>query len=464
MGQPIESAYRPESACAEPVDVAIIGAGFAGLTAARALVDAGLRVTVLEARDRVGGRIHTRRAQDGTPIDVGGQWVGPGQDKVLALAEELGVETFPSFEEGENLCLHNGRLMRFTGLLPPHEPDALAEVEATFQALDILAATVDAEAPWTSPNAAALDSESFDAWILRTAAGDEARFWMRFLARSVLASEARELSLLHVLFYIKAAGGLDALISMGGGAQERRFSLGAQHLAERLADTVRPQLRLNTPVAALAQDGDGVTITTVTGETVRAGHVIMTLPPALAARLRYSPPLPGARDHLAQRMPMGACIKVQCLYPVPFWREEGLSGMAITEDGPVSLIYDNSPAAGTPGILVAFIEGDEAKEWTARTPAERQAAVTRSLVRLFGPRAADMREYIELSWLEEEYARGGYAGVMVPGAWTSLGATLRQPTGRIHWAGTETASRWPGYMDGAIRSGERAAAEILAAR
>ncbi|MQP66244.1 FAD-dependent oxidoreductase [Niveispirillum sp. SYP-B3756] len=441
--------------------VAIIGAGFAGLTAARALQAAGLSVIVLEARDRVGGRIHTRHAPDGTPIDVGGQWVGPTQDKVLALADELGVETFTAYEQGETLYWLEGRRSRCEGMLPPYDEETRVAVEGIFAKLDGLAATVNPEFPWLSPDAQALDSLSFEAWIEQASDVPAARFWMRFLARSVLASDARELSFLHVLCYIRAGGDLRTVISMGGGAQERRFVKGAQHLAEKLADQVRPLIRFNSPVRAIAQDEKGVTIQ-YAGGSVKADRVIVTLPPALAGRLNYSPALPGPRDYLTQRMPMGACIKIQFFYDAPFWRAEGLSGMAVSDEGPMSLTYDNSPAVGTPGVMVGFIEGDEAKHWTASSPAERRAAVIAELVHLFGPQAANVRHYEELSWLEEEFSRGGYGGFLVPGAWTSVGHTIRQPVGRIHWAGTETAWIWTGYMDGAIRSGERVVAEILA--
>lgn len=447
-----------------PLHIAIVGAGFAGLTAARALKTAGHRVTILEARERVGGRIHTKSAKDGTPVDVGGQWIGPGQDRVIALAEELGVETFPSYEEGDTLCLYEGTVMRFAGLMPDHEPAGKADAEAIFQSLDTLADTVNTERPWETPDAKEWDGITFERWIEGTAKTPEARFWMRFLANSVLAADARELSMLHVMAYVKAGGGLGSLISMGGGAQERRFTRGAQHLVERMADSVRDDIRFECPVSAIAQDADGVTIEYSgehAGGTLRADRVIVTLPPALAGRLRYSPALPGARDHLTQRMPMGACIKIQCFYDSPFWRADGLSGMAVNQPGPISLTYDNSPPSGTPGVMVCFIEGDDAKLWTGRDAEERKAAVLKALATLFGPAALDVREYFELSWLEKEYSRGAYAGFMVPGVWTTLGRALTEPCGLIHWAGTETASQWTGYMDGAIRSGERAAAEIL---
>ncbi len=445
----------------DTVQVAVVGAGFAGLTTARILKKAGLSVAVLEARDRLGGRIHTRHAPDGTPIDVGGQWIGPTQDRVLALAHQLGVETFAAYDAGETTYWLDGQKTRCAGMLPPYSGETLAEVEGIFQKLDALAATVNPEFPWLSPDAHALDSISFENWIERTSQVPAARFWMRFLARSVLASDARELSFLHVLCYIRAGGDLRTLISMGGGAQEQRFVKGAQHLAERLADDIRPFIRLGSPVSAIEQDDDGVTIRHATG-SLRADWVVVTLPPALAGRLRYSPALPGPRDYLTQRMPMGACIKIQLFYDTPFWRDAGLSGMAVCDRGPASLTYDNSPASGTPGVMVCFIEGDEAKLWTAKTEQERRAALTEELVGLFGPEAAEIRHYAELSWLEEEYSRGGYGGFMVPGAWTSVGHSLRQPVGRIHWAGTETAWQWTGYMDGAIRSGERVAEEILA--
>lgn len=222
------------------VDVAIVGAGFSGLSAARKLQDAGLSVVVLEARDRVGGRIHTRHAPEGTPIDVGRQWVGPGQDRILALIDELGVETFPTHETGDNVFCYDGQVIRSADLLPPHAPEDLAEIEAVFAEVDRLAATIDVEAPWRSPDADDLDALSFESWIERNVRGKHARFWMRFLAYSILAADAREVSMLHVLFYARAGKGLNSLIAISGGAQERRFTRGAQHLSRSSASTTVP--------------------------------------------------------------------------------------------------------------------------------------------------------------------------------------------------------------------------------
>ena len=194
---------------------------------------------------------------------------------------------------------------------------------------------------------------------------------------------------------------------------------------------------------------------------VTAQRAIIAIPPTLAGRLRYRPALPGYRDQLTQRIPMGTVIKVHCLYETPFWREKGLSGQVVSDGGIMRITFDNSPESGKPGVLLGFIEGDEGRIWGRRSLQERRAAVLTCLVRYFGETAGQPYEYLEQNWADEEYTRGCYAGIMPPGVWTAYGEALRAPIGRLHWAGTETATVWNGYMDGAIRSGERAAAEVL---
>ena len=249
---------------------------------------------------------------------------------------------------------------------------------------------------------------------------------------------------------------------MAGGAQERRFHQGAQYISERVAAELGERVILQAPVHMISQDEQGVRVASDT-LLVRAKRAIIAIPPTLAGRLRYRPALPAYRDQLTQRVPMGTVIKVQCLYPRPFWRDEGYSGQITCDEGAVRITFDNSPASGTPGVLMGFIEGNEGRVWGRRTREERQAEVIACFVRYFGEQAAHPSEYVEQNWAEEEYSRGCYAGFMAPGVWTSYGEALSQPIGRLHWAGTETATVWNGYMDGALQSGERAAAEVLQA-
>lgn len=442
-------------------DVVIVGAGFAGLAAARALAAAGVEPLVLEARDRVGGRVYTRPAADGTPLDLGAQWIGPTQRRLAVLAADTGVRTFPTYDTGNNVQYRDGRRIVYSGAIPTGDPLASADVIEAMLALNLMANAVPVEAPWQAESAAEWDAQTVETWLRANVASDGGRDLLALGVQSVFSVEPRDLSLLHFLFYIHSAGGLMNLLSVTGGAQERRFVGGAQAVANRVAEALGSRVILSAPVHTLEQDEHGVRAYADT-LTVAAKYVIVALPPALAGRLRYRPALPGHRDQLTQRVPMGTVIKVQCVYETPFWREDGLTGQATSDSGAVRLTFDNSPELGRPGVLLGFIEGDEGRLWGRRGAAERRAEVLACLVRYFGERAGRPLEYVEQSWAEEEYTRGCYAGYMPPGVWTAYGEALREPVGRIHWAGTETATEWNGYMDGALQAGERAAADILA--
>jgi monoamine oxidase len=442
-------------------DVVVVGAGLAGLAAARRLVDAGAEVMVLEARDRVGGRTLTLPAADGTPIDHGGQWIGPTQDRIAALADRVGVTTYPSYERGLHTEFRDGQAHRFDGPLPGGDLVAVVELGQAIRELDAMAAQVPPEAPWAAADALAWDSQTVETWVQARVTGERARTWLRTAVRGTLAAEPRELSLLHTLFVIRSAGGMAPLLATAGGAQERRFHQGAQTISIRLAETLGGRVVLGTPAEVVRHGSHGVVVEGG-GRTVAARRAILAIPPALAGRLAYRPALPGWRSQLTQRVPMGSVIKVHALYERPFWREEGLSGLALSDRGPVRIVYDNSPAAGSPGVLVGFIEGEQARTWGRRGPADRRAAVLACLGDYFGERASRPRELLERSWAEEEYSGGCYAGYFPPGVWTSFGQALREPVGPLHWAGTETATVWAAYMEGAVQSGERAAEEVLA--
>ncbi len=448
------------------IDAVVVGAGLAGLAAARDLRRAGRSVTVVEARDRVGGRVVNHRFADGTTVEIGGQWVGPTQDRVLALAADVEADTYPTYDTGDLLTARDGRVIRHRSATFGLPPAAVAEIALSQPLLDRLARRVDLERPWATRGAEALDAQTFETWVRRHHRTATARGFWRLAVEAVFAAEPRDLSLLHVAFYLRSGGSLERLLGTRRGAQQDRIVGGSVVLAERLAHRLRDQgveVRLGAPVRAIEQGDDGVVVRH-DGGLVRARRAVVAVPPALAARIAWSPLLPARRDQLLQKMPMGSVTKCLAVYDAPFWREDGLCGQVASLDHAVTITFDNTPPDdGAPGVLVAFLEGDHARRASELAARERELVVTRSLTRFFGPRASSPVDYAERDWAAEEWTRGCYGAHLAPGVWSSFGDLLRAPWGRVHWAGTETAAVWNGYMDGAVRSGERAATEVLAA-
>lgn len=443
-------------------DVVVVGAGLAGLAAARTLKAHGREVVVLEARDRVGGRTLNEPIGDGKVVEIGAQWVGPTQDRVLALIGELGLETFPTYAAGENLFERAGRLGRYSGTIPHVNPVGLAEVGLAIKRLNSMAARVPPAAPWRAPKAGRWDSETFATWMCRNVRTRVAREIMRLAIIGVWAAEPGDVSLLHVLFYIRSAGSLELLIDTEGGAQQDRVVGGSQLISLRMADALGAELELSSPVRAIHHRETGVTVVSER-LTVDARRAIVAVPPTLAGRIAYDPPLPALRDGLSQRMAQGSVVKCMAVYERPFWRERGLSGAVTSVSGPVSVGFDNSPPDGMPGVLLGFLEGRAAREAADLPQAERRRMVADCFGRLFGPQGANPIDYVDRAWGADEWSRGCYGGFMPPGAWTDYGPALREPVGPIHWAGAETALVWNGYMDGAVGSGQDAASAVLAA-
>lgn len=444
----------------ELVEVAIVGAGLAGLTAARDLVAAGHSVRVLEARDRVGGRLLNADIGDGAVVEVGGQWVGPTQRRANALIASLGLQTHPTYAQGENVIEFGSRMVRYRGAIPRINAAILLDVAQARLRIDRMARTVPLEAPWRAARAREWDSQTVWSWLRRSTATRGARALLELGVEAVWAADAADLSLLHLLFYTHSAGSFDALIGTSGGAQQDRIVGGSQLLALRLAEQLGEAVTLEAPVRRIEQHPDSVRVV-AEGHTVEAAAAIVAIPPALCGRISYDPPMPALRDQLTQRMPQGTVVKCMAVYDAPFWREQGLSGQGTSTEGPVKVMFDNSPPGAGPGVLLGFLEGNQARELGQWDPPARRAAVIDCFTRLFGPQAAHPRDFIEKLWAQDEWTRGCYGCYMPPGAWTAFGHALRTPVGRIHWAGAETATVWNGYMDGAIQSGETAAAATL---
>jgi monoamine oxidase len=436
------------------------------------VVAAGRSALVLEARDRVGGRVLNHDLGGGRVTEAGAEFVGPTQDHIIGLAKEVGVDLYDSYDTGNGLYVAGGQTLPYSdttpaGILPP-DPTVAADAAAIVAQLDQMATSVPVDAPWTAPSAAAWDQQTFETWLAANSSNNP-RFHrvVSSYTRAAWGAEPRDLSLLYIAFYVASSGNetnqgtVERNISTRGGAQNSRMVGGTQQVPIRMARELKSRILLGHPARRISQEGGAVKVVT-DSLTVSGRRAVVAMAPSLAGRLVYDPELPELRDQLTQRVPMGALIKVDVVYDRPFWRDQGLSGFVLSDTDPCNIVFDSTPQEGSPGVLLAFVGGDAARAFGARSPADRRAAVIANMVGYFGPAAASPRAYFDTNWDAEPYSRGCPVGVMQPGTLLGYGSALRPPVGAIHWAGTETSTFWNGYMDGAVRSGERAAREVLA--
>ena len=454
-------------------DVVVVGAGLAGLTTARHLVAKGHKVVVLEARGRVGGRVLNHSIGHGHIAEAGGEFVGPTQDHIVALAKAVGVKTFTAYDTGDDVYVNGTMRLNYSDTSPlgtaPPDPTLTADIIKLSQQIDSMAAKIPVDKPWTAANAATYDSQTLETWVRANAANaDGILAILAPFMQALVGAESRDLSLLFVLAYVASAGNaknvgtFERLFNVRGGAQQSRLVGGSQQVAIRVAHKLGHRVHKHAAVRRIVHHGNHVVVETDKLH-VRAKRVVVAVPPALAARIEYDPLLPPARDQLTQRMPMGALMKVEAVYSTPFWRKSGLTGQFLTVGGPVGYAFDNSPPDGSVGVLAGFVGGEQNLKWSPQTLAHRRAAVLAQYVRIFqDDRFAKPVHYFDHDWTREEWSRGGPTAVYSPGTLLNYGHALRTPVGRIHWAGTETSDYWQGYMDGAVRSGERAAAEVHA--
>ncbi len=445
---------KPRDGAADVLDVAIVGAGLAGLTTARDLNRAGCQsFVVLEARDRVGGRTFNHDLGDGRVSEAGGQWIGPGQTAVVDLARELEVDTFPTYYAGKTVFLAgDARLaVDLHGTFGTDEKIAAK--------LNALARDVPSGAPWLAPNAAELDALSVGDWLAQQAIAPADRVgWDATVLLSGGATPA-QMGLLHFLSMVNSAHSDYAqLDSIKDSAQETRFVGGSQILSIKMAKELDAHLRMTCPVRAITDwDGEVVSLHTDRG-VVRARRVVMAIHPALCNRIDFSPNLPNERAMLQRHWPAYTPgRKTAMVYARPFWRDKGLNGHVLQAGGPVLWAYDNSPPDAAIGVINSFIQN-------GAVPSDPELAtrmLTAIYARALGDDALTPQQYHDVDWGTCDTWTLTCVAAIPPRFWTTYGKALHPPCGRLIWSGTETADIWAGYMDGAVRAGHRSALQVL---
>ncbi|MFL6159591.1 MAG: flavin monoamine oxidase family protein [Marmoricola sp.] len=449
------------------VDVVVVGGGLSGLVAARKVARSGRSVLVVEARHRVGGRLLNHHLASGGVIEAGGAFVGPTQDHILALAKELKVATFAEYIQGKNVYISKllGR-GTYTGTVPP-DPTILLDAALLLKQLDDFAATMPVDAPWSHPKAAVWDAMTLGDFIRRNSinSGGVTNL-IKAWTEPGFGADPDQLSLLFVIHYLACSGNertpgtFEINSNTVGGAQERRFVGGSQLVPLRLAQQLGDHVALGAAVHRIDQGHGHATVHTARG-TVRCRQVIVAAPPPLVLDIDWHPQLPTRRRSLLQNMHMGKLMKCDAVYATPFWRDAGLSGSGISDSGATRAVFDNSPADGHVGVLLAFVGGDTWRTYGTMSRAARRQHVLEGFAQMFGPQALKPVEYTEHDWTKEHWTRGAPVPIYGPGTMTKYGPAIRRPFGRVHWAGTETSTYWTGYMDGAVRAGQRAALEVL---
>ena len=443
-------------------DVAIVGAGPSGLAAATALRKAGLTVAVIEARDRVGGRTWTDTI-DGAVLEIGGQWVSPDQTALISLLDELGLKTFERYREGESVYISSaGERTQYTGDSFPTNDTTKKEMDRLIDEMDDLAAQIGAEEPWAHPLARDLDTVSFKQWLINQSDDAEARDNIGlFIAGGMLTKPAHSFSALQAVLMAASAGSFSHLVDEDF-ILDKRVIGGMQQVSIRMAEALGDDVFLNAPVRTVKWNESGATVLADGDVRVEASRVILAVPPNLYSRISYDPPLPRRQHQMHQHQSLGLVIKVQAVYETPFWREDGLSGTGFGASEVVQEVYDNTNHEDDRGTLVAFVSDEKADAMFELSVEERKATILASLARYLGPKAEEPVVYYESDWGSEEWTRGAYAASFDLGGLHRYGADSRTPVGPIHFSCSDIAAEGYQHVDGAVRMGQRTAADIIA--
>lgn len=442
------------------LDVIIVGAGFSGIAAARKLHQANKTFLVLEARDRIGGRVYTKQFPENLYLDLGGQWIGSSQTRMYELCEEYQINLFETYNKGYNILEINGQIRKYKGLIPKMNLLSLLNLDWVLKKLDRMAKKITVSDPWNHPKAKVLDQTKLSDFISKYCLTKESHQVVKYALETVLAIELSKISLLHALFYIKSGHSLQALISIKDGAQQHRAEGGMQLLAEKMAALFKDQIRFGHAVTSIIQNEESVT---VQGEnfSFSCKKVIMAVPPPLINDIRFSPELSTLKKQIISGIYMGKVGKCFMVYQKPFWRENDFSGQALAdEDSPFQTMFDSSPNDGGYGIILGFTIADRAEEYFRKPEAKRKQLMLEKLHSYFGEEALQPIMYQDIYMTDEAWSQGCYAGIYPLGAWTGFQNTYVKPEGNIFWAGTESSDQWYGYIEGAVRAGERAVGEL----
>lgn len=434
-------------------DVIIVGAGFAGLSAGLKLKEQGLNTCILEARNRVGGRTETKWLDGDIQIDLGGQWIGPTQDRMYELVEKYGLKTFPTQLFGKSQYHY----------FNSHHHHAPEEMMNLLDKVDELAKKVNLNEPQKSPDIQFQDRITFHSWLRQQTANEEiAEFTGRILAGGLLASDAGEVSLFQMLYYIASGQGVQSLLGAKGGAQQDRIIGGPQALAEKMAEDYGDSLKYNQIVQHIKQTDVGYQIETEQGLSYQSKFVVIALPPSVVnAKITFTPELPVMKKKMLQSIFPGSASKYHAVYDKPFWRGQGLSGQWNKSQGFLMESVDNSIENQEEGIITFFVYGVDSVQLSKLSEEERKQLLIEELVKLYGESARHPKYFLTQDWSEETYTNGCFSGHFIPGGFIKYGEYVRSTANGIHWAGTETATIWNGYFEGAVRSGEREARKIM---